>query len=94
MKPEPLKNKTFMNDEYGFPLLLSHFSDFEKKRRNSFSYTNDIKSAVKFFRQEIQKRIPFSKGFREGDNEDIILKLIDEAFEDVTSKSKKSEKKQ
>jgi len=80
---EPLKGKTFMDDYDNFPLLISHFADFDKRRKKSFSYTNDIKSAVEWLREEISKL---------SQSENIINKLdtitlINKAFEDVTSNS-------
>jgi len=73
MKPEPLKGKEACPDMI----------------KNDDVYTKpDIKLAVEWLKKHIAKRIPFSSGFYIGDMEDIILKTIDEAFEDVINPPK------
>ncbi|MBU1037398.1 hypothetical protein KKF32_05270 [Patescibacteria group bacterium] len=74
---EPLKNKTYLNDN-NFPLLISHFSDFERRRRNSFSYTKDIKSAVEWLKLILSGTVMTK--------EKNIYYWIDKAFEDVIEK--------
>ena len=78
MKPEPLKGKK------------RHDAIPDTKYNPCWDYFayRDIKSAVDWLKKHIAKRIPFSSGFYIGDMEDIILKTIDEAFEDVINPPK------
>ena len=90
MIKEPLKDKTYMRDNGGFSLLIAKFPDFEKRRKNSFSYTNDIKSAVEWFKEELHKNTDAklrTSLFQVSD----IIKLIDEAFPDLYEQELKNE---
>ena len=94
MKPEPLKNKTFMDDNNGFPLSIDRFADFEKRRKKSFSYTNDIKSAVEWLRGEDNTSLMRAINVLTGcgykhiaiELSQEINKNKNEAFEDVVKK--------
>ncbi len=83
---EPLKDKTFMNDYDKFPLPIANFPDFEKRRRNSFSYTKDIKSAVEWLEFKLD-----DVGIYEGQEWQRVADLIREAFPDLNTQNQKKE---
>lgn len=55
-------------------------------------FVNQVRTRIKWLREKLEERLHLSKGYYEGDKEDIIHKTINEAFEDVTIKTEELEK--